>query len=107
MSDRRDGRRDLDDTYADAGVQLGMQVAEQAFARATSKPLWSVEDVEAETDRALGQMEITARDTHAAWGLDLDEPECREVWNEVEQGCYARMDELLRVSGLWSGGKLQ
>lgn len=95
------------DAYADLGGRLAAQMAEEAFRSVTADADWTAEDVDAETEQAITRLEITARDMHAARGLDPDGAEWSQVWSEMERRYRARMGELLREIGPRGRGTVQ
>ena len=95
------------EAFVTLGQQLATQMAEANFRIITSRPSWTMADVEAETERALGRMEISSRDLVAAKGADPDGENWRAIWAAMEHGYRRTMTDMLRASGLRAGEKLQ
>jgi len=82
-------------------------MAEANFRIIASRPGWTMADVEAETEQAIERMEIASRDLLAAKGADPDGDNWRVIWTAMEARYRQMMMDLLRVSGLRVGEKLQ
>lgn len=116
MSDERGGRQDPDhervtqqelDAFVLLGQQLAAQMAEANFRVITCRPGWTMADVEMETEQAIERMEIASRDLLMAKGANPDSENWHAIWTAMES-CYRQMMmDLLRVSGLRVGAKLQ
>ncbi|XYD12684.1 hypothetical protein R1A27_34670 (plasmid) [Methylobacterium sp. NMS12] len=116
MSDHRakrpepDGERVTEEelgAFVSLGQQLAGQMAEANFRVITARPGWTMADVEAETERAIERMEIASRDLLAAKGADPDGENWLAIWTAMEGRYRQMMMDLLRVSGLRVGEKLQ
>ena len=116
MSDQRDERLDPVnegmseeklDAFVTIGRQLAAKMAEANFRIITSRPSWTMTNVEAEIERAIERIEINSRDLVTAQGADPDGENWRTIWTAMECGYRQRMMDLLRVSGVRIGEKLQ
>ncbi|MCJ2065891.1 hypothetical protein MKK63_24750 [Methylobacterium sp. J-088] len=95
------------EAFMSLGQQLAAQMAEANFRVITSRSGWTMADVEAATERALERMEIGSRDIVVAQGADPDGENWQAIWAAMESRYRQMMTELLRVSGLRVGEKLQ
>lgn len=95
------------EAFVPLGQQLARQMAEANFRVVTSRQGWTMDDVEAETELALGRMEITSRDLLAARGSDPDGDNWRAIWTAMESRYRLTMADLLRVAGLRGEETLQ
>ena len=95
------------DAFVTIGRHLAAQMAEANFWIITSRPEWTMSDVEDETERAIERIEINSRDLVAAQGADPDGENWRAIWTAMECGYRQRMMDLLRVSGVRIEEKLQ
>jgi hypothetical protein len=95
------------EAFVSLGQQLAGQMAEANFRVITARPGWTMADVEIATERALERMEIGSRDLVAAKGADPDGENWRAIWTAMESRYRQMMTDLLRVSGLRVGEKLQ
>jgi hypothetical protein len=116
VSDQRSERPDPNDehvteeeleAFVSLAQQLAAQMAEANFRVVTSRPGWTVADIEAETERAIERMEISSRDLLAAKGSDPDGENWLAIWTAMEARYRSRMLDLLRICGLSFGEKLQ
>jgi hypothetical protein len=89
------------------GRQLAAAGAEAIFRSLTAAPGWTMAQVDAETELAVERMEIASRDLLATKGADPDGEQWRAIWTVMENQYRQTMADLLRASGLRTGGTLQ
>lgn len=95
----------------EAFIRLSQQLAGRAananFRVVTARSNWTRDDVEIETEHAIERMKIGARDLVSARGADPNDVYWRMAWIAMEIRYRETMADLLRVSGLQVGEKLQ
>lgn len=89
------------------GRRLATEGAEAVFRSLTATPSWTMEQVDAETERAIERMEIASHGLLTAKGADPYGEQWRAIWSVMENQYRQTMAALLRASGLRIGDRLQ